>query len=57
MAKKKTAAKKKTKPAAKSLHAKRFPGESARYRGARDTLLKAEMRLRSEIEAVATDRR
>ena len=60
MAKQKTAAKKKkktTKPAAKSLHGKRFSGENARYRAARDTLLKAEMRLRSETEAVAALRR
>jgi predicted dithiol-disulfide oxidoreductase (DUF899 family) len=61
-------AKKKTKPAvrktgrtkvksAKALHAKRFPGESAKYRTARNALLKAEMQLRAEGERVAAQRR
>ena len=34
-----------------------FPGESAEYRAARDELLKAEMELRRQVEAVATQRR
>jgi predicted dithiol-disulfide oxidoreductase (DUF899 family) len=50
---KKSSAKKK--PAV--LHDKRFPNESAGYRGARDSLLKAEMGLRREIERVAALRR
>lgn len=40
-----------------SLHAYRFPGESARYRTARDRLLHAESGLRREIERVAALRR
>src|SRR6202521_4149971 len=41
----------------KSLHEVRFPGESDEYRRARDELLKAEIDLRREIEAVAAQRR
>lgn len=39
------------------LHAIRFPGESAAYRRARDELLRAEIELRAQIEAVAAQRR
>jgi predicted dithiol-disulfide oxidoreductase (DUF899 family) len=39
------------------LHDKRFPGESADYRAARDALLKEEIELRRRIEAVASARR
>jgi predicted dithiol-disulfide oxidoreductase (DUF899 family) len=35
----------------------RFPGEDARYRKARDRLLKSEVELRRHIEAVAAERR
>lgn len=38
-------------------HEKRFPGESSAYRGARDELLEAEIKLRSQIEQVASLRR
>src|SRR6202521_1468463 len=41
----------------KSLHDARFPGESANYRVKRDELLKAEIKLRRQIEAVAAQRR
>jgi predicted dithiol-disulfide oxidoreductase (DUF899 family) len=41
----------------KSLHDVRFPGESDQYRQARDELLKAEIDLRRQIEAVAARRR
>lgn len=44
-------------PKPKSLHARRFPGESPAYRKARDVLLKAEIGLRANIEAVAALRR
>ena len=40
-----------------SMHQVRFPGESAAYRAARDTLLEAEVALRRQIEAVAAERR
>jgi len=40
-----------------SLHHVRFPGESDQYRQARDELLKAEIDLRRQIEAVAAQRR
>lgn len=40
-----------------SLHDKTFPGESAAYRAARDTLLAAEAALRQQIKAVAALRR
>jgi len=39
------------------LHDKRFPGESAEYRAARDRLLEAEIALRRQTEAVAAQRR
>ena len=39
------------------MHKARFPGESAKYREARDELLRAEIRLRRQIEAVAAQRR
>jgi predicted dithiol-disulfide oxidoreductase (DUF899 family) len=56
-ARRKTASKAKRKPASKPLHTERFPGESKAYRSARDKLLKAEIELRSRIEAVAAMRR
>ena len=40
-----------------ALHTVRFPGENPRYRAARNKLLKREIMLRREIEAVATERR
>jgi predicted dithiol-disulfide oxidoreductase (DUF899 family) len=40
-----------------SLHDVRFPAESAAYREARNSLLKAEIDLRRQIEAVAAQRR
>jgi predicted dithiol-disulfide oxidoreductase (DUF899 family) len=43
--------------APKSLHDVRFPGESDQYRKARQELLKAEIALRRQIEAVAAQRR
>jgi predicted dithiol-disulfide oxidoreductase (DUF899 family) len=39
------------------LSSVRFPGEDARYRQARDRLLKSEVELRRHIEAVAAERR
>jgi predicted dithiol-disulfide oxidoreductase (DUF899 family) len=42
---------------ARTLHTARFPGESAKYRTARDTLLKRESAVRRQIEAVAAERR
>jgi predicted dithiol-disulfide oxidoreductase (DUF899 family) len=39
------------------LHTSRFPGEQPAYRAARNRLLKAEIKLRGEIEAVAALRR
>jgi predicted dithiol-disulfide oxidoreductase (DUF899 family) len=42
---------------AKPLDEIRFPGESATYRSARNALLKDEMALRAQIEAVAARRR
>ena len=51
--KRKTA--RKSAPAA--LHRERFPNESKAYRTARNDLLKAEMKLRREMEAVAALRR
>src|SRR6202163_345069 len=39
------------------LHQVRFPNESAEYRRARNTLLEAEIALRSQIEATAQLRR
>lgn len=41
----------------RTLHATRFPGESAEYRAARDKLLEAEIALRRQVEAVAAQRR
>ena len=41
----------------KTLHSVRFPGESQRYRRARNELLRAEIGLRRHIEKVATLRR
>lgn len=41
----------------KRLHKTRFPGESAAYRDARDSLLRSEVELRRQIEAVAAQRR
>ena len=43
--------------AKRSLHEVRFPGESDGYRQAREELLKAEIGLRRQIEAVAAERR
>jgi len=43
--------------AAPSLHKEHFPGEGAGYRKARNELLKAEMALRRNVEAVAALRR
>ncbi|HUC78523.1 MAG TPA: DUF899 family protein [Vicinamibacterales bacterium] len=63
MAKKTTVRKKKVRTsrraqsAAKPLHDVRFPGESTKYRAARNALLREEMALRSQIEAVAAKRR
>jgi len=45
------------KSAAATLHDVRFPGESAAYRAARDELLRAEIALRRQTEAVAAQRR
>jgi len=42
---------------AKTVHAVRFPGESPKYRTARNALLKDEMALRAQIEKVAAKRR
>jgi predicted dithiol-disulfide oxidoreductase (DUF899 family) len=39
------------------LHTVRFPGETSEYRQARDELLKAEIDLRQQVEAVAKQRR
>jgi len=41
----------------RALHAARFPGESRKYRAARDQLLKSEIALRRQTEAVAAARR
>ena len=43
--------------AKRGLHAIRFPGETPAYRAARDKLLKKEITLRRQIEAVAAVRR
>ena len=51
------AEKAKRRTALKSIHGKRFPGESAEYRAARDRLLREEMELRRSVEAVAALRR
>jgi predicted dithiol-disulfide oxidoreductase (DUF899 family) len=47
----------KKKTPVRGLHTTRFPGEKPAYRAARDTLLKEEVRLRRQIEAVAEMRR
>ena len=47
----------KRKPAARTLHKQRYPNESNAYRAAREKLLKAEMALRKNVEAVAALRR
>ncbi|HKA38562.1 MAG TPA: DUF899 family protein [Burkholderiales bacterium] len=51
------AAKSKRGGASKTIHARRFPGESGEYRAARDRLLREEMELRRSIEKVAASRR
>jgi len=43
--------------AAKPLHGVRFPNEGAKYRSARNELLRAEMELRAQVERVAALRR
>jgi predicted dithiol-disulfide oxidoreductase (DUF899 family) len=45
------------KPAAKALHNIHFPNETARYRNARNTLLRAEHELRAQTEKIAALRR
>lgn len=47
----------KRKTSSKSSHARRFPGESAEYRAARDRLLREEVELRRSLERVAGLRR
>jgi predicted dithiol-disulfide oxidoreductase (DUF899 family) len=42
---------------ANALHSARFPGENDQYRAARDELLRAEIELRKQLEAVAALRR
>jgi len=44
-------------PMSESLHSVRFPDETPEYRAARDELLRAEMDLRDQMEAVAAQRR
>ena len=44
-------------PAAESEPRRRFPGETADYRAARDRLLASEIALRRQMEAVAAERR
>jgi predicted dithiol-disulfide oxidoreductase (DUF899 family) len=41
----------------KSMHAERFPNENTKYRAARDSLLRAEIDLRAQVERVAALRR
>jgi predicted dithiol-disulfide oxidoreductase (DUF899 family) len=55
--KKKTARKAAKPKAAKSLSTARFHGETPKYRQAREKLLRAEISLRRQIEAVAAERR
>ena len=58
MAKKTIArARKRARRTSRPLHEIRFPGESAKYRSARDALLTDEMALRAQIEHVASRRR
>jgi predicted dithiol-disulfide oxidoreductase (DUF899 family) len=47
----------KRRAASKPVHDKRFPGESAEYRSARDSLLREEIDLRRAVERVAELRR
>ena len=49
--------KKTTTKSSRGLHAVRLPGETPKYRAARDKLLKNEIALRRQIEAVAAERR
>jgi predicted dithiol-disulfide oxidoreductase (DUF899 family) len=42
---------------ARALHSEKFPGESADYRRARNSLLASEVKLRRQIETVAAQRR
>lgn len=49
--------KKTTTGSSRGLHAVRLPGETPKYRAARDKLLKNEIALRRQIEAVAAERR
>jgi predicted dithiol-disulfide oxidoreductase (DUF899 family) len=51
------AGKPKSRSASKSIHGRRFPGESAGYRAARDSLLREEVALRRSLEKVAALRR
>jgi predicted dithiol-disulfide oxidoreductase (DUF899 family) len=46
-----------TSASSKSMHGARLPGESDEYRQARDELLKAEIELRRQLEAVAAQTR
>ena len=48
---------KKKRATMRGLHPTRFPGETPAYRAARDKLLKEEIKLRRQIEAVAVMRR
>lgn len=50
-------AKTKRKTGTAAIHHARFPGESPAYRKARDRLLKSEIELRAQVEAVAALRR
>jgi len=47
----------KTRTGTKTIHKTRFPGESSEYRAARDELLRLEVELRRQTEAVAARRR
>jgi len=57
MPKKNAAKKSRSKAVTRKVPKMRFPGESAAYRRARDELLKAEIKLRRDIENVAALRR
>lgn len=50
-------ARKAARKAARTIHGTRFPGETPKYRAARDKLLKREMALKREVEKVAAERR
>ncbi|MBI3402398.1 MAG: DUF899 family protein [Acidobacteria bacterium] len=52
-----TMAKKPARTSKRGPSAVRFPGESPKYRAAREKLLKSEIALRRQIEAVAAERR